>query len=68
VPPAAALIGGVLMVFGSRMAEGCTSGHGLSGMALLQLRSFVAVPAMFTGGITTGLIMDAAGIYELTFY
>jgi len=37
-------------------------------MALLQLRSFVAVPAMFAGGITTGLIMDAAGIYELTFY
>ena len=28
------------------------SGHGLSGLALLSLASFVAVPAMFAGGIS----------------
>ena len=27
------------------------SGHGLSGLALLSLASYVAVPAMFAGGI-----------------
>ena len=28
------------------------SGHGLSGLALLSLASYVAVPAMFAGGIS----------------
>jgi len=55
VPHAAAFIGGFLMLFGSRTASGCTSGHGLSGMALLALGSIAAVPAMFAGGIATGV-------------
>jgi uncharacterized membrane protein YedE/YeeE len=55
VPPAAAFVGGFLMLFGSRFASGCTSGHGLSGMALLAIGSICAVPAMFAGGIATGV-------------
>ena len=38
-----AFVGGFLMIFGSRIASGCTSGHGLSGMALLSLKSIIAV-------------------------
>mmetsp|Transcript_4721 Transcript_4721/g.9898 ORF Transcript_4721/g.9898 Transcript_4721/m.9898 type:complete len:446 (-) Transcript_4721:1327-2664(-) len=59
--PAEAFFGGVLMLFGSRLASGCTSGHGLSGMALLATLSFLAVPAMFAGGIITAFSMKAAG-------
>jgi uncharacterized membrane protein YedE/YeeE len=43
--------GGALMVFGARMAGGCTSGHGISGMAALSVVSVVTVAAMFAGGI-----------------
>jgi hypothetical protein len=42
-----------------RMAGGCTSGHGLSGMALFSLQSFLGVPAMFAGGIVTAFIYNA---------
>ncbi|KAK6999777.1 UPF0394 inner membrane protein YeeE, partial [Biomphalaria glabrata] len=49
--------GGLVMLYGSRLAGGCTSGHGLSGMGLLALISFVAVPSMFAGGISTAFLM-----------
>eukprot|EP00730_Choanoeca_flexa_P003649 TRINITY_DN11467_c0_g1_i3.p1 TRINITY_DN11467_c0_g1~~TRINITY_DN11467_c0_g1_i3.p1 ORF type:complete len:388 (+),score=69.75 TRINITY_DN11467_c0_g1_i3:265-1428(+) len=53
VPPVMGVVGGVLMLFGSRLAGGCTSGHGLSGMGLLASTSFAAVAAMFAGGMAT---------------
>jgi len=46
-----ALLGGFLLVFGARLAGGCTSGHGISGFGLLALNSAIAVPAMFATGI-----------------
>jgi hypothetical protein len=46
-----ALIGGVSMVFGAHLADGCPSGHGISGLATFSLSSFVTVAAMFGGGI-----------------
>jgi uncharacterized membrane protein YedE/YeeE len=48
---------GFLMLFGARIADGCTSGHGLSGMAQLSVGSTVAVAAMFAGGIATALLL-----------
>eukprot|EP00960_Hanusia_phi_P023376 689982-Hanusia_phi.AAC.1 len=51
VTPVEAFIGGFCAIFGSRLGSGCTSGHGLSGVALLSLKSMFAVPAMFGGGI-----------------
>lgn len=47
---------GFVMLFGARIADGCTSGHGLSGMAQLAVSSTVAVTAMFAGGIATALL------------
>lgn len=44
---AAAFVGGAVMMFGARMAKGCTSGHGLTGMAQLALSSWVFSPIMF---------------------
>ncbi|KAI0200128.1 hypothetical protein F4808DRAFT_429778 [Astrocystis sublimbata] len=41
--------GGVLLTIGSRMGGGCTSGHGITGISLLSVSSFVTVAAMFVG-------------------
>lgn len=37
------LVGGVLIGFGARLANGCTAGHGICGLASLQLPSLLAV-------------------------
>jgi uncharacterized membrane protein YedE/YeeE len=54
---AVAFAAGFLMLFGARIADGCTSGHGLSGMAQLSVGSTVAVAAMFAGGIGSALLL-----------
>lgn len=51
-----AFLGGFIMLFGARIAGGCTSGHGVSGMAQLSVGSTVAVAAMFAGGIAMALL------------
>lgn len=43
--------GGFLVGFGTAWAGGCTSGHGLTGVADLQKPSFLALLAFFAGGI-----------------
>jgi uncharacterized membrane protein YedE/YeeE len=57
VSPLAAFFGGVAMIFGGRLAGGCTSGHGISGMATLSLSSFITVVSMFSAGIATALAL-----------
>lgn len=52
-----AFAAGFLMLAGARVADGCTSGHGISGMAQLAIGSFVAVTAMFAGGIATAMLL-----------
>lgn len=52
-----ALVGGVLMAFGARMAGGCTSGHGISGTLQLAVGSWIAVICFFIGGITAAMLM-----------
>jgi uncharacterized protein len=54
---AVAFAAGFIMLFGARIADGCTSGHGLSGTAQLAVGSMVAVAAMFAGGIATALTL-----------
>lgn len=49
------ILGGVSLVFGARMAGGCTTGHGISGMSTLGVSSIITVFSMFGGGIVTGL-------------
>lgn len=45
------LIGGFLVGFGTRYANGCTSGHAISGLSSLQLPSLIAVIGFFIGGL-----------------
>lgn len=50
--------GGFLVGFGSAYGGGCTSGHGVLGLATLQVASVVAVIGIFVGGaLTTFLII-----------
>jgi hypothetical protein len=48
---------GFLMLVGARIADGCTSGHGLSGLAQLSVGSTIAVIGMFAGGIVTASLI-----------
>ena len=52
-----AFVAGFIMLFGARIAGGCTSGHGISGMAQLSAGSTLAVAAMFAGGILTAMLL-----------
>jgi uncharacterized membrane protein YedE/YeeE len=45
------LIGGIVLLLGSRLASGCTTGHGVSGIGHQSLNSLVGVASMFAGGI-----------------
>ena len=50
-------VGGVLAGFGARLGGGCTSGHGVCGVARLSRRSIVAtVTFMATGFLTVFLV------------
>ncbi len=45
-----ALLGGILVGFASRLANGCTSGQALTGSALLLTGSFIFLICIFAGG------------------
>jgi len=45
------VLGGFLVGFGARYADGCTSGHAITGLATLQPTSVVAVLGFFAGGL-----------------
>jgi hypothetical protein len=45
------VLGGFLVGFGARYADGCTSGHAISGLSTLQRSSLVAVVGFFAGGL-----------------
>ena len=45
------IVGGFLVGFGTRYANGCTSGHAISGLSALRVTSFVAVLGFFAGGL-----------------
>ncbi len=45
------IVGGFFVGFGTRYAQGCTSGHGILGLSALQWPSLVATASFFVGGI-----------------
>ncbi len=50
-------VAGVLVGFGSRLAGGCTSGHGVCGLSRLSLRSLVATATFMSVAVVTVFIM-----------
>jgi uncharacterized protein len=45
--------GGLFIGFGTRLANGCTSGHGIFGLSNLELPSLAATLSFMAGGIVT---------------
>lgn len=56
------LIGGFLVGFGTRLSSGCTSGHGISGIASLSTTSLYAVLTFIVVGIITANAMMLLGV------
>ena len=50
------ICGGILVGFGTRMGSGCTSGHGVCGIARLSPRSIVATLVFIATGAATVFI------------
>jgi uncharacterized membrane protein YedE/YeeE len=55
--PAILALGGCLVGFGTRMAAGCTSGHGLCGVSRFQPGSLLATVMFFGAGVATALLL-----------
>lgn len=53
---------GLLVGFGSRMGSGCTSGHGVVGLARLSPRSMVAVATFLTAGVVAVTALRGLGL------
>jgi uncharacterized membrane protein YedE/YeeE len=58
---AGAFAGGAILLFGARMAGGCTSGHSISGGLQLAVSSWVFTGAMFAAGVATAFLMFGKG-------
>ncbi len=55
------LLGGFIAGFGARLGNGCTSGHGICGMASLSLPSLLAVLVFLTTAIVTAHLVSFLG-------
>jgi hypothetical protein len=56
-----AFIGGGIAIFGARLADGCPSGHGLSGVMQLSLSGLIALVCFFLGGIPVARLLYRGG-------
>ena len=54
---AAAFAGGAIIMYGARLAGGCTSGHGISGGLQLAVSSWVFLAVMFATGLALSAIL-----------
>ncbi len=52
-----AFVGGILVMVGARLAGGCPSGHGLSGISTLSAGSFLTMAGFMGGGILAAGIL-----------
>jgi len=55
-------LGGLLVGFGTRLSNGCTSGHGISGIASLSTTSLYAVITFLVFGIMTAHLLEFMGV------
>ncbi len=52
------LVGGLLVGFGTRLGSGCTSGHGVCGLARFSKRSAAATAVFFGVAIATVFVVN----------
>ncbi len=61
--PAVLILAGVLVGFGARLANGCTSGHGVCGISRLSLRGIAATAFyLFAGGVSVLVFKHVLGV------
>ena len=60
--PAVLAIAGLLVGFGARLGNGCTSGHGVCGLSRLSRRSLVAVGVFMLSAAVTVFIIRHGGV------
>jgi len=56
------ILGGLLVGFGTRLSSGCTSGHGISGLASLSKTSLYSVIVFMGVAIITASIVQMLGV------
>jgi len=56
-----AFLGGIVAMFGARLAGGCPSGHGLSGLMQLSISGFLAMAGFFGAGIVIAHLVYRSG-------
>lgn len=56
------IVAGLLVGFGTRMGSGCTSGHGVMGLARLSPRSFAAVITFLLSGVLAVAVLRGVGL------
>lgn len=61
IPPWQLAVGGLFVGFGTRLGGGCTSGHGICGLASLQLPSLIAVLTFLATAMATAHAVRALG-------
>jgi uncharacterized membrane protein YedE/YeeE len=59
-------IGGILVGFGTKLGNGCTSGHGVCGLPRFSIRSLVAVSCFLTSGLIIATLRGAFPFLEET--
>ncbi len=52
-----AFIGGIIAMFGARLADGCPSGHGLAGTSQLAVSGYIALACFFVGGLISANLL-----------
>lgn len=52
-----AFLGGIVAMFGARMAGGCPSGHGLSGLMQISVSGFFAMAGFFGAGVVVAHLL-----------
>ena len=58
----ALVIAGLVVGFGTRLGSGCTSGHGVCGIARLSKRSIIATCVFVATGMVAATGLRAAGV------
>ena len=59
-----AFLGGMVALFGVRLADGCPSGHGLSGLMQLSASGFVALACFFGTGVLVARLVYGGRRHE----
>lgn len=56
------VIAGLLVGFGTRLGNGCTSGHGVCGIARFSIRALIATLTFICSGIVTVYLLSLIGL------